>query len=866
MEVERRRPGLDLRVRIAVVAIAVFVPFVAGLGYFSIRYFERRYEEDLGRAQFQLATRVAADLDRRLAFALETLGKIAEAVGPATLADPAAGQKFLDERITLHVLFDDGLALVSNDGRLLVESPRGTASRGLDVSSDEAYQALFQDGRPTISTAYRSPRGGRSAITMAVPIRDRSRRVIGQLHGAAVLNGPNVAGDLASIPIGERGYFVLLDRDRLRLAHPDPARNMAKVLPGTNRAVDKAIEEGFEGVVETVSTTGLRVLSAAKRLSTVDWILFANVPMDEIRRPFVAALPLYAVWFAAGAMVLVLALWQVLRRLTAPLEATIAAVERIAAHPAPGQRVGGHGVGQVARLGATFDALLDVLESRGRELQVGEERFRALFQQSPFMMLLVDPDGPVIDANDTFLAYAGLRREEVVGRTGDELGLVPRAERVARMAALDAGETVPAKERTVTLGGIERQVRFSIRKIEIEERPVVLVVLKDVTEQRKAEADRRGLEEQLQQQQRLESLGVLAGGIAHDFNNLLTPIIANAGLALEELPKDHPCRADMEQIVDAARRGADLTKRILAFGRRQVLERRVVDLNAEVRSLEKMLRRTIGEDVELVVECAPEPVPVEADPTQLQQMLVNLAVNAREAMPKGGRLAVSRTEGAAPPGAERPGSREAIVTVSDTGVGIEPSVLPRIFEPFFTTKPKDKGTGLGLSTVLGIAQQHGGRVSVESAPGKGSAFRIALPVAEAPIARRDGPIDAVRRRGRRLRVVLVEDEPLVRALAERILRRDGHEVIAAGSPGAALAVPEEPRPDLLLSDVVLPGMDGIELHRRMLARWPGLPVLFMSGFPAGHADVKEAIAHGKHFLQKPFGSQELLERVRETLR
>jgi signal transduction histidine kinase len=745
--------GMGLTARTAGVVAAVFVPFVVALVFFSLQYFERRYEEGIASQQALLASRIAADLDQRIAFARDTLAEIGRSVRQHVPAGPDALQRFLDERITLHLLFDEGLRIVSKEGRLVVESPRGVP-RGRDLRADDAWAELARTGRPVISHPFRSLRGtGSVVVTIAVPVLDADGAVLVQLHGAVRVDGGNLAGNLSRVSIGKAGYFVIVTKDRMRVSHPDPERVLHLVPPGGNYAVDRAVENGFEGVTESHNTSGLHTLVAVTRLPSADWFLFANLPMEEVRAPFLEARQAYAWAVSAGAALLVAAVWLSLRKLTRPLVEMTGAVERIAANPVLGLRIGGSGSGEVARLAGSFDRLLEVLDAR----------------------------------------------------EGERL---------------------------------------------------------------KADEARRALEGQLQQQQRLDSLGVLAGGIAHDFNNLLTPIIANASLAMQDLPQGHALRTDMQEIVTAARRGAELARRILAFSRRQVLETQVVDLNEELRSLEKTLRNGLAETIELRVEPAAVPARVRVDPTQLQQAILSLTTNAREAMPGGGKLAVRLLvpglDGKTPwRSRQRPEGRYAVVEVSDTGVGIDAETLPRIFEPFFTTKGRAKGTGLGLATVHGIVQQHGGDVEVTSRPGDGTTFRLYLPLgvsAAEPsgVAEPSAPAP-------RLRILLVEDEPTVRALAGRILRRAGNEVTSAASPAEALALPTEERPDLLVTDVLLPEIDGIELSRRLTARWPGLRVLLMSGFPGGNARIEEAIARGEHFLQKPFGPSDLLEKVRDAV-
>jgi PAS domain S-box-containing protein len=536
--------------------------------------------------------------------------------------------------------------------------------------------------------------------------------------------------------------------------------------------------------------------------------------------------------------------------------------------------VGAEGPAEVARLAGAFNRLLAVLAAREREARAAADRARRVFEESPLPGTITDVEsGRILDVNRAFLERLGMERERVLGRSLLELGFVSAERHAELRGAVLAGRDGSFDLEGVLPSGERRSYRLTARRMELDGRPVVLFVTEDLTDVMKAEADRRRLEAQVQQQQRLESLGVLAGGIAHDFNNLLTPIIASADLALQELPAGHPAQQDLEAIVQAGKRGAELTRRILVFGQRQVIESRPIDLNEEVRVAEHMLRRLLGEDVELAFELAPGPCRVRGDATQIQQIVMNLAVNARQAMPRGGRLVVATREVVVDddaPGTRRKleTGRYVVLTVTDTGTGIPKDLLERIFEPFFTTKGPGQGSGLGLATVLAIARQHGGDVTVYSEAGKGSAFNVYLPLAsEEPGAagRAVREADAAPRDLTKARVLVVEDEPSVRALLVRILRDMGCAVVETQGPSEALALPPDPRPDLLVTDVVMPGVDGIELHGRLCARWPDLPALFVSGFPAGVATVEQAMAHGRHFLPKPFDAESLRRVVREAL-
>ena len=389
--------------------------------------------------------------------------------------------------------------------------------------------------------------------------------------------------------------------------------------------------------------------------------------------------------------------------------------------------------------------------------------------------------------------------------------------------------------------------------------------------ERHEQSEKRKLEEQLLHAQRLESVGRLAGGIAHDFNNLLTVISGNAEFALASLEPGSPARSDILQIDEAARRAAQLTGQLLAFSRKQVLAPRVLQLNDTVESMSAMLRRLIGEDVVLELRLAPDLPHVRADPGQLEQVIVNLAVNARDAMPSGGQLTIETAaadmhETDAPEHAAATPGPHVVLTLTDTGTGMDAATKAAIFEPFFTTKPVGKGTGLGLATVYGIVRQSGGNVLVHSEPGHGTSFRIFLPPVDAPIEPMRSPATAELRGGTET-LLLAEDEPGVRALAIRILERGGYGVLAADGGRAALELASQHQGmiDLVVTDVVMPGMSGRELHESLEAQRPGLPVLYLSGH------VELATAHhggletGTSLLQKPFSPEALLRKVREVL-
>jgi PAS domain S-box-containing protein len=397
-------------------------------------------------------------------------------------------------------------------------------------------------------------------------------------------------------------------------------------------------------------------------------------------------------------------------------------------------------------------------------------------------------------------------------------------------------------------------------------------IITDITQRKKAEEERASLERQMRAAQRMEAVGRLAGGIAHDFNNLLTVVQSYANFLLEALPRGAAQTSDVRVILDASERAARLVNQLLAFSRRQIQELEVVDLNELVASLDKMLRRVIGEDIELCVTLDPDLGHVKADVSQIEQVLLNLTVNARDAMPKGGRLTIETKNvtldesyvGHAETGI-KPG-RYVMIAVSDTGMGMDQETQSRIFEPFFTTKAKDKGTGLGLSTVFGIIKQSDGYIWVYSEVGRGTTFKIYLPRTDAETTRKLKQASLPEVVPGNATVLLVEDEALVRKAAARILRRHKFDVLEAANGEAALLLCEKRKEpiDVLVTDIVLPKMDGPELARRAAKSHPEMRVVFTSGYAEGA--LGEGMGEeGSTFLAKPFTPETLLHKIKVAL-
>jgi PAS domain S-box-containing protein len=519
---------------------------------------------------------------------------------------------------------------------------------------------------------------------------------------------------------------------------------------------------------------------------------------------------------------------------------------------------------------AMLQSVAEDLESRLLQLRLAEEtlreseeKYRMLVRATPSSaVFLVDGELRYTLAEGALLEGAGANAQAMIGRRVREHPgpegevFAPMLERALAGEAGEAEAAVLGRSVVALRAAPVRAPDGSIRG--------AMLAAADVTE-------RRRLEEQFRQAQKMEAVGRLAGGVAHDFNNILTVILGSAKDLARRSGADQEARGLAEEVLEAGQRAAALTRQLLAFSRQQALRPCEIDVNEIVRGMEKMLRRLIGADIEIVTRLEDELGPVLADPGQLEQVVVNLVVNARDAMPKGGRLTLQTREvervpeGSAGAGAApRP---HVLLSVSDTGHGMAPTVLEHVFEPFFTTKERGKGTGLGLATVFGIVKQSGGGVNVTSEPGVGTTFHVYLPrVGEARVGSAGALAEAQAARGKET-VLLVEDDAGVRTFMRRSLEAVGYRVLEAKAPGEAVQLAGVPElsVDLLLTDVVMPVMAGPDLAAKLLALRPGLRVLFVSGYTEDAGLRSGTLPPGQAFLQKPFTGDELARTVRTVL-
>jgi len=532
---------------------------------------------------------------------------------------------------------------------------------------------------------------------------------------------------------------------------------------------------------------------------------------------------------------------------------------------------------ELGKLTESFNKMSRTIMEQQEEVFKYTRQLQTLSENAPFGMVMIGKDGVFKYINPKFRELFGYDLSDVPnGKTWFRKAYPDPAYRhhvistwVDDLESFSSGEKRPRTFTVTCNGGTEKIINFIAVQLEAGEN---LMACEDITEIRRAGEEKAALQEQLRQSQKMEAIGCLAGGIAHDFNNLLTVIKGYSQLSSIELKEGDPLRGNIDEIQNATDRAASLTRQLLAFSRRQVMEMKVLDLNTLLRDLEKMLRRIIGEDIELAIQPAEDLGRVKSDVGQIEQVIMNLAVNAKDAMPSGGKLTIETAnveldESYARSHVDVKQGHYVMFSVSDTGVGMSPEVRERIFEPFFTTKEKGKGTGLGLSTTYGIVKQSEGHIWVDSVQGKGTTFKIYLPRVNGP---REAITEEILReelpRGDET-ILIVEDEEEVRKLARKILEKQGYRILETlNGDDALLACETRKSPiHLMLTDIVMPGMSGSELARLLKPLYPEIRILYMSGYTDNAIVRHGALGKGVNYIQKPFTMEGLARKVREVL-
>ncbi len=707
-------------------------------------------------------------------------------------------------------------------------------------------------------------RSGRWNTALTYPIRGPA----GERTGLVIvgLDLGHFQRILARIALPEGGLITVAQRDMVVVARSRGGEEwVGRTLEETSPLSLAAVETGGSGISRAPSMEGEDYFWGFVPVPNAAWIVFAGIPTDQVFGPIRTRL--------AGTLLVTLAIllttfllgWNAYRRITDPLASLVQ--EAATAKPGDSSPLQVRGPREIALVAQRFNEAWQAWGEAEKERKRSDERIRSLVENAITGVYVSTESGRFLEVNQAMVDLLGFRsREELLNTPVVALYESPEArERYIRgLQGRDLSRGVQVQWRRKD--GAPLTVRLFARSFTTAEGEGAWeVIVEDVTAL-------MSLQEQVLQGQKMEALGRLAGGIAHDFNNLLTVVQGQADLILDDPAVGEDLRAQLREISEAAARGGALNRQLLAFGRRSSVQRRNLDLNQVLQGIEIMLRRAAGEEVRLHMVLSPALGWILGDRSQVEQVIMNLVVNARDAMPRGGDLLietyntrVNEEDRAMYPQATL--GPQVVLSVTDTGTGIDPKVLPHIFEPFFTTKPESQGTGLGLATVYGITAGSGGHLRVESVQGRGTTFRVFLPAAPSEAGVREDPTrEVVARTGSGV-ILVAEDEEAVRRLAIQILERAGYEVISAASGAEALEVARtrEGPIRLLLSDVVMPGLRGPELAETLAQEGRVRRAVLISGYADGMKEGGPQGLDAWELLPKPFNSAELLATIEKVL-
>jgi PAS domain S-box-containing protein len=851
--------AFGLRTRLMALVLAAVAPFVFLIGMVARQH---RFNERENAEQTALdhASALADRLDSRFGSVETALLTLAHSVSPNP-ADSLRNDKLLrDVARELPREFAHFAAITSGGRAIGTSDTLPTGKRRPLLATSAAGDTLlgFDIRGPTRLYGTEGP----LAIAISRGASSAGVRVMG------LVTIPRLQRELSGSAIPSGATTTIMDsRGTVIFRSREPSTWLGRDV--SNTPLFAASRAKHAGVAAVTDLDGVDVFAGFVTARHVPWIVQVGSPQAlafaKERADF---------WRAIGfgmlaLLVAIILAWTQATRIIVPMRTVVRDAALLSKGDLSHRSTLAASQDEIGVLGKTLNTMAETLEKREEALRKSEMRFRAIIENVDDMIVIVDSDARRLYVSPAMSRILGYTHEELLAVTARDMihpSDWPGVREMLRTVQLSAGASVSGQARYRHKDGSWRIFDAAlINLLDVPGVEGIVVNLRDVTRH-------AALEGELRQAQKMESVGQLAGGVAHDFNNLLTVITGRIDFLVGAPNIDEEQQTDLAEIKKAAERAAELTRQLLAFSRKQLLQPRVLDLNRTLDEFEPMLRRLIGEDIRIRIEHGSELGSVNADPGQLQQILMNLALNARDAMPAGGvitfRTANETTgNGAASPALQVAPGDYVMLEVADTGLGMDSATQSRIFEPFFTTKGQGKGTGLGLSTVYGIVKQSGGGISVASTPLTGTVFRVYFPralgfaLAEASDTANDPSLAGTET------ILLVEDEISVRNLVERVLRSRGYEVLAAEDGGDALrlASKEEIALDMVLTDIVMPEMSGRELVDALHTERPALRVLYMSGYTDDEIVRRGLNDPGMSFIQKPFTAENLAMQVRKVL-
>ncbi len=856
----RRRPSI--RAQLAILLAMLLVPSLGALGLSQYRLFQRdlrETENDLLR----VAEAASIGIGEFLSSSERVLARLAEDPDLRAL-DPSRCPAYLSALARIYIPTYTNLFIWNQEGEGICSLAGANEDRS-SVGTPPGLEAIKAAQGFNIGPVHQGTVSGRWTAGLSYPIRDDGGEKRGNitlsvdlLRFQEILDGLRLRGD-ELVSVTERGTGTIVARSR------DSERTVGSRAPPPSGTTELTPDVAPRGIQRARALGGEDHIWGFVEITGTPWVVYAGKPVAAVYTS------LYGRWIRSGLLALATLLliillgWLVHLRVTRPLEELAQEVAR--AKPGDPAPLTVQGAREVAHLATRFNQAWEAWAEAEEALRRSSARVRSLVENAVTAIYVSTESGRFLDVNQAMVDLLGYQtREELLGTSVSEL-YGSRERRGEVLSRVGRQETFKGTEMSwLRKDGGEVKVRLFGRRLQTPAGETAWeVIAEDVTQI-------RNLQEQYLQAQKMEALGRMAGGIAHDFNNLLTVVQGQAELLMEDPRVGEDLKSQIAEISEAASRGATLNQQLLAFGRRGLEVQNTLDLNRILNAFQVVLRRAVGEEIRLQFSLSPELAPIHGNRGQVEQVVMNLVVNAKDAMPRGGDLLLEtygamldQEDAASNPLAQA--GPHVVLAVTDTGTGMEPKVLANIFEPFFSTKSESKGTGLGLSTVYGIVTEMGGHIRVESEADRGTTFHLFFPQAShAETAAEEGTSVKIPGNGSGL-ILLAEDEDAVRRLTTRILERAGYEVLAArdGKEALETARAHQGTIDLLLSDVVMPGLRGPELAEAMAREGLVERAVLFSGYPEG---LKEKGLRGLkawELIPKPFNSSDLLGAVERAL-
>ncbi|MBN1102854.1 MAG: response regulator [Deltaproteobacteria bacterium] len=874
---------MTLRAKASILITVIISITIGTIGIFHVAFFETSLKDSIFKGLETISNASSQLISRFLEDTLVDVDAIAHSLPKKALEqrDVSLIEEMLRTYSQKFTKFENGMFILDEKGLLWADFPVHPEVRGKSFAFREYFQRTMREKRGITGTPYRSARTGEPVLTFTAPLTSSSGDIIGLLACSVQLTSPKALEGIRLTRIGKTGYIYVYNKDRLMILHPQDERILKKdVPPGVNRLFDAALE-GFEGVGETVNSRGKAMFLSLRNIPGTDWILGAQQPREEAFSPVEEAKSqiLASILLAVFLAVIVAAV--TITGITRPLSKLRKAVMLLGAAGETREALreqqaeyrkeleGIADGGEIGDLTRAFLGISEQLDMSMRSLKSSARDWERTFDSVSDLIAILDEDGRIIRMN--YSAKTVLQAEVSDGIGRPVADIFKEAKIISNLIG-NNGKSGSEQAFIMALDGPGThhilEVTMSPLLEESERRTGTVAVAKDITSSVKAEEEKKRLEAQLQQAQKMEAIGTLAGGIAHNFNNLLMGIQGNASLILLDTDREHPHHQRAVNIEKLVQSGSRLTSQLLGYAREGRFRVNPLSLNQLVKETSNTFAMA-RKDIRVQLDLEEDLFAVLADRGQIEQVLMNLFVNAADAMADGGALflktrRVTHKDFSGKAYEVKPGDY-VLLTVRDTGTGMDRKTLDRIFDPFFTTKGVGKGTGLGLASVYGIVKAHEGYINVESEVGRGAAFHIYLPACREAVEKdNDSPSQLAKGNEK---VLLVDDEEMILEIGQQILTAMGYSVSLAKSGNEALEIyrSEWDGIDLVLLDLIMPDMCGGDTYDHLKQINPEVKVLLASGFSID-GRATEILKRGCNgFIQKPFNIEQLSYKIREIL-